>query len=82
MKNYYVKRFFALGLTLLLAAPVFALNGPEILKKVDANLQPESFESYRKLINIEPNGAKREFLLYTLKERQRQDCLAISLSGK
>jgi hypothetical protein len=35
---------------------------------VDANLQPESFESYRKLINIEPTGAKREFLLYTLKK--------------
>lgn len=26
-------------------------------------LQPESFESYRKLINIEPSGAMREFLL-------------------
>jgi hypothetical protein len=35
---------------------------------VDNNLQPESFESYRKLINIEPSGAKREFLLYTLKK--------------
>ena len=45
-----------------------ALDGTEILKKVDANLQPESFESYRKLINIEPNGSKREFLLYTLKK--------------
>jgi hypothetical protein len=44
------------------------LDGTEILKKVDANLQPESFESYRKLINIEPSGAKREFLLYTLKK--------------
>ena len=40
----------------------------EILKKVDANLQPESFESYRKLINVEPSGAKREFLLYTIKK--------------
>jgi outer membrane lipoprotein-sorting protein len=50
-------------------SPVHANNaGMEILKKVDANLQPESFESYRKLINIEPNGAKREFLLYTLKK--------------
>ena len=68
MKSDYIKRFFALGLTLLLATPVFALDGTEILKKVDANLQPESFESYRKLINIEPSGAKREFLLYTLKK--------------
>jgi outer membrane lipoprotein-sorting protein len=59
---------FVLGLTLLFAAPAFSLDGTEILKKVDANLQPESFESYRKLINIEPSGAKREFLLYTLKK--------------
>jgi outer membrane lipoprotein-sorting protein len=59
---------FALSLTLLFAAPAFSLDGTEILKKVDANLQPESFESYRKLINIEPSGAKREFLLYTIKK--------------
>jgi outer membrane lipoprotein-sorting protein len=51
------------------ASQTFANNaGTELLKKVDANLQPESFESYRKLINVEPNGAKREFLLYTLKK--------------
>jgi hypothetical protein len=56
-------------LILLLAAPnLYGLEGIEILKKVDANLQPESFESYRKLINIEPSGAKREFLLYTVKK--------------
>jgi outer membrane lipoprotein-sorting protein len=53
--------FFSAGL-------VDAQDGAAILKKVDANLQPESFESYRKLINIEPSGAKREFLLYTLKK--------------
>ena len=53
--------FFSAGL-------VHAQDGAAILKKVDANLQPESFESYRKLINIEPSGAKREFLLYTIKK--------------
>ena len=68
MKERFIKLLFALGLTLLFAAPAFSLDGTEILKKVDANLQPESFESYRKLINIEPSGAKREFLLYTLKK--------------
>jgi hypothetical protein len=52
------------------ASVAHALDGTAILKKVDANLQPESFESYRKLINIEPSGAKREFLLYTLKKGQ------------
>src|SRR5512145_1707691 len=58
----------ALTLILLFATRALALDGAAILKKVDANLQPESYESYRKLINIEPGGAKREFLLYTLKK--------------
>jgi outer membrane lipoprotein-sorting protein len=64
-----VKTTAAILLGLLLATgPAFGLDGSEILKKVDANLQPESFESYRKLINVEPSGEKREFLLFTLKK--------------
>ena len=51
MKDRLIKPLVALSLTLLVAAPAFCLDGTEILKKVDANLQPESFESYRKLIN-------------------------------
>jgi hypothetical protein len=47
-----------------------AVDGNTLLQQVDANLQPESFESYRKLINIEPNGTPREFLLYTVKKGQ------------
>ena len=68
MKKLLMKLLVAFILTLLSTSHAFALDGTEILKKVDANLQPESFESYRKLINIEPSGAKREFLLYTLKK--------------
>jgi outer membrane lipoprotein-sorting protein len=45
-----------------------ALDANMLLQQVDANLQPESFESYRKLINIEPSGTQREFLLYTVKK--------------
>jgi outer membrane lipoprotein-sorting protein len=59
---------FALSIILCFATPALSLDGRAILKQVDKNLQPESFESYRKLINIEPDGAKREFLLYTLKK--------------
>jgi outer membrane lipoprotein-sorting protein len=58
----------AVFIVLFTASMTHAIDGMAILKKVDANLQPESFESYRKLINIEPSGAKREFLLYTLKK--------------
>ena len=68
MKKHLIGLSLAVSFILLFAPPAFLLDGTEILKKVDANLQPESFESYRKLINIEPSGAKREFLLYTLKK--------------
>ena len=68
MKDSQMNLLFALVVTLVYAIPAFSVDGTAILKKVDANLQPESFESYRKLINIEPNGSKREFLLYTLKK--------------
>ena len=55
---------------LCLCASVFAQtpDGNEILKKVDANMQPASYEMYRKLINIEPDGSKKEFVLYTVKK--------------
>jgi len=43
-------------------------EGNEILKKADENLQPSSFESYRKLINEEPDGSKKEFIFFTAKK--------------
>ncbi|PKN45587.1 MAG: outer membrane lipoprotein-sorting protein, partial [Deltaproteobacteria bacterium HGW-Deltaproteobacteria-16] len=55
-------------LLLTLAAPALALDGNAILAKVDRNLQPQSYEMYRKLINIEPDGTKKEFVLYSLKK--------------
>jgi len=42
--------------------------GNQILIKLDRNLNPESYESYKKLINIEPNGRKREYVLFTVKK--------------
>jgi len=60
----------ALASLLMLTRLAFAMDGGALLQRVDANLQPESFESYRKLINIEPNGTQREFLLYTVKKGQ------------
>jgi hypothetical protein len=43
-------------------------EGNELLRKIDSNLTPVSFESYRKLINIEPDGKEKEFVLYTAKK--------------
>jgi len=51
-----------------LALPAVALDGTEILKKVDRNLEPESYEMMRKLINIEPDGRRKEFVLYSVKK--------------
>lgn len=45
-----------------------AAENAQLLLEVDRNLNPESFESYRKLINIEPNGRKKEFVLFTVKK--------------
>jgi predicted Fe-Mo cluster-binding NifX family protein len=42
--------------------------GNSLLKKLDENLNPESYEAYRKLINIEPDGKKKEFVLFTVKK--------------
>ncbi len=53
---------------LILVAPVYAIDGNQLLKQVDRNLNPESYESYKKLINIEPDGSKKEFVLFTVKK--------------
>jgi outer membrane lipoprotein-sorting protein len=55
-------------LSLLIALPAHALDGTALLKQVDRNLSPETYESYRKLINIEPDGKKKEFTLFTVKK--------------
>jgi outer membrane lipoprotein-sorting protein len=49
---------------------VYATDNTQLLKQVDRNLNPESFESYRKLINIEPNGREKEFVLFTVKKEK------------
>ena len=55
-------------LMLLFVAPAYAIDGTALLKQVDRNLNPESYESYRKLINIEPDGRKKEYTLFTVKK--------------
>lgn len=62
-----MKKLLALALCCL-SISAFALDGAEILKKVDRNLEPESYEALRKLINIEPSGKKKEFVLYSIKK--------------
>ncbi|MEA3491615.1 MAG: outer membrane lipoprotein-sorting protein [Campylobacterota bacterium] len=49
---------------LLFFAVCSLLSAASLLEKIDRNLQPSSSESYKKIINVEPNGSKKEFLLY------------------
>lgn len=54
---------------LLAAGPGHAaVDGAALLQKVDRNLEPESYEMYRKLINIEPDGTRKEFVIYSVKK--------------
>jgi outer membrane lipoprotein-sorting protein len=69
-------------LTLLMvgiAFPAWSLDGEAILEQVDRNLAPESYEMYRKLINQEPDGSRKEFVLYTAKQG-RDSMMALFLS--
>ena len=52
----------------LVAGLAHALDGEAILKQVDRKLNPESYEMYRKLVNLEPDGRKKEFVLFTAKK--------------
>lgn len=78
-KRYLLQIIFAIVGIACCITPAIALEGSEILKAVDQNLHPDSYEMYRKLINIEPDGKKREFVLYTVKKgRERMAALFLS----
>jgi len=55
-------------IVLFYALEAFAVDGAALLKQIDRNLNPESYESYRKLINIEPDGRRKEYTLFTMKK--------------
>jgi len=65
-----LKIITAFLVTLIVATSAWAIDGSQLLKQVDRNLNPESYEMYRKLINVEPNGAKKEYTLYSVKKGQ------------
>src|SRR3972149_7320230 len=55
----------------LVLLQIFSLHAQEangLLKTVDDNLMPESYEAYRTIINEEPNGSRKEFSFYTVKK--------------
>jgi len=62
------KIFILTTFIIILGNSLFAQSAKEILKTVDDNLMPESYEAYRKLINEEPDGSQKEFTFYTVKK--------------
>jgi outer membrane lipoprotein-sorting protein len=63
----------------LVVLPVAAIDGTQILQKVDRNLEPETYESYRQLTDIQPDGSKKVSVLYTMK-KGRDKVLALFLA--
>lgn len=63
-----LSKLLALAAFCVPLAAVAAVDGASLLKKVDRNLEPESYEMYRKLINVEPDGTRKEFVLYSVKK--------------
>jgi len=66
--SYFIIFFFISSMMWAQESATNKNKGNEILKKVDENLMPVSFESYRKLINEEPDGSKKEFIFFTVKK--------------
>jgi len=45
-----------------------AIDGAALLKQVERRLNPPAFDAYKRLINVEPDGRTREYLLYSIND--------------
>lgn len=63
-----MKKMLIVLFALFIAMPAYAVDGNKLLEQIDRNLSPESYESYRKIINVEPDGRTKEFTYYTVKK--------------
>ncbi len=63
-----MRKIVCLMVMLLWTLPAFAVDGTQLLLQIDKNMSPESYESYRKIINVEPSGSKKEYVYYTAKK--------------
>jgi hypothetical protein len=61
-------RILIMLLVLVMAIPAYAVDDNQLLTQIDRNLNPESYEMYRKLINLEPDGRKKEYTLFSVKK--------------
>jgi hypothetical protein len=78
---------FASVVAVLVAGAVVALAHPQapptdgtaLLRQIDRRLNPPSYDAYKRLINVEPNGRRREYLLYQVADG-REKVAALFLS--
>jgi outer membrane lipoprotein-sorting protein len=63
-----MKKLLWVALYLIALPAAAAIDGTQILQKVDRNLEPETYESYRQLTDIQPDGSKKVSVLYTMKK--------------
>jgi outer membrane lipoprotein-sorting protein len=68
MKRFLTSLVFIV--TILLNHQTWSLDADALLQQVDERMAPASYEMYRKLINIEPDGKRKEFVLYSVKKGQ------------
>jgi outer membrane lipoprotein-sorting protein len=68
MKSFGKAVLLAILVVATTAGTLFAQEGSEILKRIDAKLMPESYESYRQLTDVYPDGKKKEYVVYTVKK--------------
>ncbi|MFH1137013.1 MAG: outer membrane lipoprotein-sorting protein [Pseudomonadota bacterium] len=67
---------------LVFTSTALALDGREILEAVDRNLEPGDLEMYRKIINTEPDGTQREYVLwYIRKDKDKVATLFLEPAG-
>jgi len=45
-------------------------DGAALLTRIDRTLNPPAYEAYKRIINVEPSGRQREYLLFTLNSGQ------------
>jgi outer membrane lipoprotein-sorting protein len=63
-----MRKILIVIIAVMFGTPVYAAASNDLLEKIDRNLNPDSYESYKKLINIEPNGREKEFILFSVKK--------------
>jgi outer membrane lipoprotein-sorting protein len=62
------RKFLLLFLVVFVAIDGYAQNANALLKEIDDNLMPESYEAVRTIVNEEPDGSKKEYTFYTVKK--------------